>query len=94
MKKGIIFSYDALLAIGIVILLFSGIMLVNSANTSDGKTRAMLYTKSADFANENLLLGNSPLSSPTKDNANCTEILEYESPSNIQTKGTTCAELG
>lgn len=94
MKKGIIFTYDAILAIGIAIVLLSGIMLAGYIGKSDGKTRAMMYTKSADNSDNSFLLGLTPDDSPIADKANCTEVLEYKNGYDAEVKVKTCSELG
>jgi len=92
--KGVIFSYDALLAIAIVIVLFSGITLVSYTGTNDGKTRAMLYTTSSDTAITDYLRGITPPTlSGDMDNMNCAEVFDYN-PNGTLKKVAACTKLG
>ncbi len=93
MKHGIIFSYDAMLAIVIVALLFASVSLFNNASENDGKTRAAMYAKSTDAAQAEYLLGIGSISSSTKENVNCSEVFDYNSQNKTSAKVKKCTGI-
>ena len=50
MERGVMFTYDAILAVGITLLLFSALTLLNDADYSQGSRQLQNHTKAADNA--------------------------------------------
>ena len=76
--KGVIFTFDAMLALAIVIVLFSGIIIFNLAEPTTGANQSLRYTNATDLAINEYLTGgtmkDSILSNP---NTNCKEFFEF-----------------
>ena len=83
MRKGIIFSVDAILGAGIVITLFSAIVVLSLSGPSAGAEQAMLYTKATDKTLTNFYSGGTKDTVPTAANVNCNEILKYGDNGNL-----------
>ncbi len=97
MKKGFLFSIDALLAIGITITLFAGITLVSLSGPGDGPSQAMLYVKGSDKALVKFLDNDYNVTfaqTTTKVKAFCKEIFDYNfTNSNVRSRVKKCEEL-
>ena len=94
MNRGVIFSYDAIMAISIVILLFSAISITGYAGENDGNTRAALYLKASELADQNFLRGGNGTDSPTAANAGCAEVFDYNSQQVMGPKVRKCVQSG
>jgi len=79
MNRGMIFSYDAILALGIVIVLFSGIMIVSTADQSTSTTQSLLYTKATDETLINFYKGVHSIDAPPvePDAVNCNSLSDF-----------------
>ena len=77
MNKGIIFSVDAILGAGIVITLFSAIMVLSLSEPNAGTEQAILYTKATDRALAKFYVHGALDSVPTAPNVNCNDIYAY-----------------
>ena len=78
--KGVIFTFDAMLALAIVIVLFSGIIIFNLAEPTTGANQSLRYTKATDLAINEYLTGGETKDVPTSNpNTNCKEFFEFSS---------------
>ena len=76
--KGVIFTFDAMLALAIVIVLFSGIIIFNLAEPTTGANQSLRYTNATDLAiNEYLIGGKTTDDLPLNPNTNCKEFFEF-----------------
>jgi len=93
-ERGIIFTYDAMLALAIVITLLSGAVLISTADSSQGIEQNLLYNKAADTAILDFYSGAVSSEAPSTgiERANCEEILEYKENGDIAAKVKKCAE--
>ena len=78
--KGVIFTFDAMLALAIVIVLFSGIVIFNLAEPTTGANQSLRYTNATDLAINEYLIGGETKDVSTSDpNTNCKEFFEFSS---------------
>ena len=76
--KGVIFTFDAMLALAIIIVLFSGIIIFNLAEPTTGANQSLRYTTATDLAITEYLTGGTTKDSLTFDpNINCKEFFEF-----------------
>ncbi|MEK6957440.1 MAG: hypothetical protein AABW99_00460 [archaeon] len=96
MKKGIIFSTDAALALSITIVLFSAITLTSLGGSKEGTQQAILYTKASDkalvaFYQNDTGADTTP---PEALKANCSEIKKYGNNGALADGVKKCEKLG
>ena len=95
MKKGFIFSTDAIMGMAIIVALLSGIVLINFSDTNQGAKQNLLYTQATDAAFEDFYLGAGP-PDPILDSDEqyCKEIYDYTTGGSVQLKVRKCSQLG
>ena len=75
--KGIIFSFDAILGAALVVILISGIVLLQDTEPNKPIEQAILYTKAADGALVNFYLNITDSFNENKPAVNCKRIEAY-----------------
>jgi len=97
--RGVVFSFDAMLAITIIITLIAtgGILAIDQK--SDGANQQIVHQKASDNAVKNFYTGQNSIEDPADysalDNVNCTNILEFDTsqptiPEAISSKEAEC----
>lgn len=94
MKKGFIFSTDAIMGMAIIVVLLSGIVLIGFSDTNQGAKQNLLYTSATDAAFADFYLGGSTMDILDSDEVYCKEIYDYTTGGSVQLKVRTCSQLG
>ena len=96
MKKGFIFSTDAIMGMAIIVTLLSGIVIIGFSDTNQGAKQTLLYTAATDAAFVDFYSGGTT-QDPTPDSREvyCKEIYEYNGISgSVDLKVRKCSSLG
>ena len=90
--KGFMFTFDAMMAIAMVMALFSGIVLVGLSEPDQGAKQAHLYNSATDATLVDFYTGGSGTDSPdtSKPVVACNEALQYEPSGNITVRVKRC----
>ncbi len=78
MNKGVLFTTDAILALGLIVTLFAGIVLISSSEPHKGAERMQSYTSSADKALSSFYNGGDETNYSSANNTVCKAIYEYD----------------
>ncbi len=90
-RRGVVFSYDALLALSIVMVVLSGVAISSGSGYEKGPQEAQLYLKSSDLSLVRYLSGVKESDSSTKQLVNCTAVLDFNSENQVSAKVRKCA---
>ena len=94
MNRGVIFSYDAILAIALVIALLSGASLIATSGSETGPEQGLMFTKSADIATVKYLQGFGTIETAGQNIGNCIAIMDYNVQDAVSAKVRKCTQLG
>ncbi|HZX20267.1 MAG TPA: hypothetical protein VFF13_04600 [archaeon] len=96
MSKGILFSIDAILAIGLIVTMFSATVLLTNNVSNLGAQQSLLHGSASDEAYNSYLTNDGStddvVNSETE-NATCYQIYDYQPNETIVEKVKKCAQL-
>lgn len=94
MKKGVLFSIDAALAIALVLGMFGTLLLLDHSSPEKGETGEILFLKASDDLISEFYSGGTASDNPTGTEINCQTINDYEDGGGISERLKQCRSFG